>query len=72
MTVNELIAELSNCDGDAEVISEGCDCLGEVEGVTPAKNFFDGACGLFAEAREKNQVILVREGGDTSGGYKTL
>jgi hypothetical protein len=33
MTVKELIQELSKCNQDAEVETEGCDCYGDVGSV---------------------------------------
>jgi hypothetical protein len=34
MTVKELIAELEKMPPDAEVLTEGCDCLGDAKAVT--------------------------------------
>jgi hypothetical protein len=33
MTVNDLLRELAKHDGNAEVLTQGCDCWGDVAGV---------------------------------------
>lgn len=39
MTVRELIEALRSADQDAEVVTEGCDCLGDVGAVEPMAHF---------------------------------
>ena len=60
LRVDELIMLLRRFDPGAEVQIEGCDCLGEVAGVTTREDFY--ASGVYAShfAGDKN-IIITRE-----------
>lgn len=49
MTIDELIRDLSRYPGHLEVLTEGCDCVGESARVVPAKEY-----------GYKNSVIIER------------
>lgn len=50
MKVKELIEALKNCNQDAEVVTEGCDCYGDV--------------AIVSKDHLKDVVFLGRSGGD--------
>jgi len=54
--IRELVAALAAHDTETEVLTEGCDCWGEVESVRVVTN----------KAYKGPHVILVRPGHDTA------
>ena len=53
MKVKELIAKLSEKDGESEVYTEGCDCIGDVDDVEEFEGY--GLEGILLTRSENNK-----------------
>ena len=63
MKVKELVVLLQQHDQEAEVQTEGCDCIGEPDGVVTLEEFYSR--GRYASNHEGDKNVII-----TRGDYK--